>query len=86
MLDPAASDKSAKCDKYFTPEIDGLKQSWDVGRLCSVIRLTDARSVSGSRKLMKKLKMESRSYCSFLPEQTQNGSIIISMVKRKFVF
>lgn len=25
------SDKSAKCAKYFTPEIDGLRQSWGVG-------------------------------------------------------
>lgn len=31
VLDAAASDKSAKCTKYFTPEIDGLKQNWDVG-------------------------------------------------------
>lgn len=31
VLDAAASDKSAKCAKYFTPEIDGLKQNWDVG-------------------------------------------------------
>lgn len=29
-LDAAATDKSAKCDKYFTPEMNGLLQSWDV--------------------------------------------------------
>lgn len=28
-LDPCATDKTAKCKKYFTPETDGLKQSWD---------------------------------------------------------
>lgn len=27
-LDPAATDKSAKCPEYFTPETDGLHQSW----------------------------------------------------------
>lgn len=27
-LDVCALDKNAKCDKYFTPEIDGLKQDW----------------------------------------------------------
>lgn len=27
-LDPAATAKSAKCVKYFTPDDDGLKQSW----------------------------------------------------------
>ena len=31
VLDPASTDKSAKCPKYYTPEIDGLKQSWNVG-------------------------------------------------------
>lgn len=29
-LDTAATDKSAKCNRYFTPETDGLKQPWDV--------------------------------------------------------
>lgn len=29
-LDAAATDKSAKCNRYFTPETDGLKQPWDV--------------------------------------------------------
>ena len=27
-LDAAATDKSAKCENYFTPETDGLKQTW----------------------------------------------------------
>lgn len=27
-LDPAATDKSAKCPKYFTPADNGLDQSW----------------------------------------------------------
>lgn len=27
-LDPCASDENHKCDKYFTKEQDGLKQSW----------------------------------------------------------
>lgn len=28
---PAATDRSAKCKLYFTPEINALAQSWDVG-------------------------------------------------------
>lgn len=28
-LDACATDKSAKCPKYFTPETDGLNQSWE---------------------------------------------------------
>lgn len=31
VLDPAATAKSAKCALYYTPETDGLSQSWDVG-------------------------------------------------------
>lgn len=28
VLDAAATDKTAKCPQYFTPETDGLKSSW----------------------------------------------------------
>ena len=31
VLDPAATDKTAKCALYYTPETDGLSQSWDRG-------------------------------------------------------
>lgn len=31
VLDPAATDKTAKCPLYYTPETDGLAQSWDRG-------------------------------------------------------
>ena len=30
-LDPAATDKSAKCARYFTPADDGLKADWGGG-------------------------------------------------------
>ena len=31
VLDPAATDKTAKCSLDYTPETDGLSQSWDRG-------------------------------------------------------
>ena len=31
VLDPAATDETAKCSLYYTPETDGLSQSWDCG-------------------------------------------------------
>lgn len=31
VLDPAATDKTAKCPLYYTPETDGLFKSWDRG-------------------------------------------------------
>ena len=46
-LDAAATEKSAKCPAYFTPEMDGLKSPWNVagGRILqSSIR-------AGSRKM-----------------------------------
>lgn len=31
VLDPAATEKTAKCALYYTPETDGLSQSWNLG-------------------------------------------------------
>lgn len=31
-LDPCALPENAKCNKYFTPQIDGLKQDWGGAR------------------------------------------------------
>lgn len=31
VLDAAATDETAKCALYYTPETDGLSQSWDCG-------------------------------------------------------
>ena len=31
VLDAAATEKSAKCSLYYTPETDGLAQNWDCG-------------------------------------------------------
>lgn len=40
VLDAAATSKSAKCDMYYTPEDDGLSQTWNRGEclLQSTIR------------------------------------------------
>lgn len=53
-LDPASTDKSAKCAKYFTPDDDGLKQDWGgVSRvLQSAIRPSDRRL--GTQRLRRK--------------------------------
>ena len=46
-LDPAATDKSAKCARYFTPADDGLKESWGGDLACSAILHMAAISPSG---------------------------------------
>lgn len=53
-LDPASTDKSAKCAKHFTSDDDGLKQDWGgVSRvLQSAIRPSDRRL--GTQRLRRK--------------------------------
>lgn len=31
VLDAAATNETAKCQRYYTPETDGLAQSWQCG-------------------------------------------------------
>ena len=54
-LDPAATDKSAKCARYFTPADDGLKADWG-GVACSVIHPTAARSMNGYGRATRKAR------------------------------
>ena len=37
-LDPCATENNHKCSKYFTKELDGIKQNWG-GKWYSVTRL-----------------------------------------------
>ena len=46
-LDPCALPETAKCKVFFTPEDDGLKQSWGGGREYSAILHTAEMSASG---------------------------------------
>ncbi len=62
VLDAAATDKSAKCPIYYTPETDGLKQSWFVGGLYFATRLTGDRSANGCARHTKKQRAEQRSF------------------------
>lgn len=48
VLDAAATHQNSKCKRCFTPEDDGLIQSWDVGGgQCTVILLTEKKLVCG---------------------------------------
>lgn len=53
-LDPASTDKSAKCAKHFTPDDDGLKQDWGgvLRVLQSAIRPSNRRL--GTQRLRRK--------------------------------
>ena len=53
-LDAAATDKSAKCKRYFTPETNGLAQPWTVaggGQFFAILRMA-GNLVNGSKKRM----------------------------------
>lgn len=54
-LDPVATDKSAKCARYFTPADDGLKADWG-GVACSVIHPMAARSQTGCGRATRKAR------------------------------
>lgn len=55
-LDAAATDKSAKCPAYYTPETDGLKSPWNLagGGLYSATLHTGARLENGFAKPTRK--------------------------------
>lgn len=55
-LDTAATDKSAKCPAYYTPETDGLKSPWNLagGGLYSATLHTGARLGNGFAKPTRK--------------------------------
>ena len=57
-LDAAATDKSAKCPAYYTPETDGLKSPWNLagggGVLYSATLHTGARLGNGFAKPTRK--------------------------------
>lgn len=56
-LDAAATEKSAKCQHYYTPETDGLKSPWNLaGALYSVTLHTGGRSGNGCKKPMRRQK------------------------------
>lgn len=59
-LDAAATEKSAKCPNYYTPETDGLKNSWNLagGVLFSVTPHTGGKSGSGCKKPLRRQKPE----------------------------
>lgn len=84
VLDAAATDKTAKCGLYYTPETDGLSQSWNRGGavFCNP---PYGRNIG---KWVKKAYEESRGggqlYCLSPLGRTQAIFTIIFTERRKF--
>jgi len=84
-LDAAATDKTAKCPLYFTPETDGLKSSWKVagGVRCFAIPRMGAKLASGFKRHTKRRREERRSCFLFRRGRIQVISTITYTEKRK---
>ncbi len=63
-LDVAATDKTAKCQNYFTPETNGLSSTWDIsdGAVFAILHMEE-KLESGLKKHMKSHFLELLSYC-----------------------
>lgn len=86
-LDPCATSENAKCKKFFTKEIDGLRQNWG-GITCFVIRHTVENFHYGFRRLMKRARnLTQRWLCSFQHVLIQNTFTSTFITRqRKFAF
>lgn len=63
-LDAAATPKSAKCQRYYTPVENGLEMPWSCGGgQYSAIRPTGGRLANGSAKRGRRRKKELQSSC-----------------------
>ena len=46
-LDPCALPCNAKCQNFYSPDIDGLKQNWGGGKMCFAILLMAEKYQNG---------------------------------------
>lgn len=83
-LDAAATEKSAKCEKYYTPETDGLASPWNLaGGLYFATRRMGGRSGNGYGKPTKRPAKERPPFCSFRQERTPGISTITSTGRQR---
>ena len=71
--DVCALPENAKCQKFYTPEENGLLQEW--GGIAGVIPLMADKSGSGCRKHPSRTQQR---LCCFQQEPTRNGSMSTS--------
>lgn len=85
VLDAAATDKSAKCKIYFTPETDGLSQDWNYGGAVFCNPPYGRQIGKWVRKAYEEsLKMGGQLSSLFLQGQIPHIFTIISTEKRRF--
>ena len=63
-LDAAATEKSAKCKNFYTPETDGLTAPWNIGgAACFATSRMAGRLGRGYAKPMRRHRPEQRWFC-----------------------
>ena len=73
-LDPCALPENAKCDKFFTPEQDGLKQSWGGVQRVLQPSIRKGNIIMGEEMLRGKQKTE---YEGSDADTCKNGYIVL---------
>lgn len=84
VLDPAATDKTAKCKLYYTPEMDGLSQSWDRGGAVFATHRMAGKLANGCGRRLKKHSADTPSFCLFRRGRIRHTFTITFTEKRKF--
>ena len=76
-LDVCALPENSKCEKFYSPDIDGLKQEW--GGVCGATRRMAEGSPNGSKKVLNPRKMELLLFalCFYRQGQTRDGFMSI---------
>ena len=82
-LDVCALPENAKCEKYYTPEDDGLLQPWGGGGGYGATLPMGKRLSNGSGRLRKNIssRTTTSSSCCFRQERTQGGFRTMYMVR-----
>ena len=83
VLDPAATDKTAKCGLYYTPETDGLSQSWDRGGAVFCNPRMAGKLANGCGRRLKNHSAGTPSSCLSQHERIHLIFTITSMGRRK---
>lgn len=84
-LDAAATDKTTKCQLYFTPETDGLNSSWKIEKGAVFCNPPYGREIGKWVKKLTKNRKKGRRLCySSRQGQIRAISTITYTAKRKF--
>lgn len=83
VLDPAATDKTAKCALYYTPKTDGLSQSWDRGGAVFCNPPYGREIGKWVRKAFEEARGGIRSFCLSPHARTRHISTITFTEKQK---